>query len=291
MKDPEPVCVADVVPERDGRRDLGPEVGQEPFDRLALAARRPRTEIDDEASSVVRELVRWEIAVDGRDRGLAGGPCRDTIIRLADVERDGGAFALDEQPRGPAEDLGHAGGEGLGRLMRGFVAGSKRGVEAAGVRAAPKGARLETVVAEVRDPADADACRHVGRGPSGQDRHDDPFRAVRGNPRQPSERAPSEREDRRSTWVARSFRERAVEVGDDEETSGMTGDVSNRSERPVGGQGVMSTADVIKLEPADAEGRDEAANDGAGDAPNDGVAEGNDGDGEARGADVGATDD
>ena len=215
----EPVGIADVVAERHDRRRS--QLGQERLEGLALATRGPRPEVDDEPASVVGEVVRRQLAVDGLDGRHDGRPGRDPVVGLADVESDRWALALDEQPRRLAEDLRHAPGEHLGRRQRVLVAGTERGHDAGRVAAAREGAGLEAVVAEVGHAADADPGGHVRRGPAGQDRRR--RRAPGGRPPTRASRRRARRasgHDRRGPRVARALGQGAVEVGHDEQAAG-----------------------------------------------------------------------
>ena len=100
----EGVRIAAVVAEGDHAR--GPNLGQQALHRLALAASVARPEVHDEPPSIVREVVRGELAVDGLDGRLDGGASGDPVLGLANVERDRGPLALDEQPGGRPSSSG-----------------------------------------------------------------------------------------------------------------------------------------------------------------------------------------
>src|SRR4029078_1992628 len=94
-------------------------------------------------------IVPWQLPVglgDGRDdRGTGGGP----IVGLADVERDRGALALDEQPGRVTEQVGDAGREALGGLEARFVAGTERRHDPGRATTARVRAVLQPVVTQV----------------------------------------------------------------------------------------------------------------------------------------------
>ena len=85
------------------------------------------------------------------------------------------------------------------------------------------GPRLEAVIAEIRDATDTDARGDVGGRPAGQDRDRDALRPCLRDPGQPPERASGERHDRRRAGVSRALGQGPVEVGDDEQPAGPTG--------------------------------------------------------------------
>ena len=108
----EPVRVADIVAKgHDRGRSLA---GQQLLERLALATRRSRPQVDDEPPAIVAELVGRQLAVDLLDRGLDGGARRGPVVGLADMERHRRSLSLDEQPCRPAEHRRHPRGEDLG---------------------------------------------------------------------------------------------------------------------------------------------------------------------------------
>ena len=196
------------------------ELAQEGFERLALAAGRPRAEIDHEAAPVMGQVVLGQLAIGRLDRRFHGRARRGPILGLTDVKGDRWSLVLDEQPRRAPEELRHAAGEPLGRLDRRVMPRLERGGQALRPPAAGVVAELEAVVAEVADPADPDPRSGIGRGPAGQDRDGQPLRPCRGDAGQPAQRDPGQRNDRGRGRVARALGQRAVEVGQDEQAAG-----------------------------------------------------------------------
>ena len=166
------------------------------------------------------EVVRRQLAVDGLDGGDHGRACRDAVVGLADVEGDRGTLALDEQPGRRAEDLRHAPGEDLGGFERVVVAGTERRDEAGRITAARERPRLEAVIAEVGQAADADPRRDIQRGPAGQDGDGEPLRVSGRHARQSSEGPARQGHDGGRARIARALGQRAVEVGHDEQRAG-----------------------------------------------------------------------
>ena len=64
----ERVRITHVIAERDHRRR--PKFGQQELERLAFATGRTGTEVDDEAPTVVDQVVRREVPLDCLDGGL-----------------------------------------------------------------------------------------------------------------------------------------------------------------------------------------------------------------------------
>jgi hypothetical protein len=180
----------------------------------------------------VGEVVRRQFGIGRCDRRLDRRPGNRRVVGLADVERDRRSLPFDEQPARAAQELGHAPGQALGRCVGRLVAGSERGRDAARAGTARVGPGLQPVVAEIGDPADPGPGGHVGRGPAGQ--HDDRH-AVRSRGRdrgQPSQGSLGERDDARRARIARRNRERAVEVGHDEESPRAGGQAAHERRRP-----------------------------------------------------------
>ena len=97
----------------------------------------------------------------------------------------------------------------------------------------PRGnaAGLQTVVAEIEDAADAHPGGHVGRRPTGQDRHRHAVGPRRRDARQPAQRAASERDDRRRAGVARALGQGAVEIAHDEQPPRARSELPDRPDR------------------------------------------------------------
>ena len=235
-QDREAIGVADVIAE--GHDGVRPQVAEQPRERLALAAGRAGPQVDDEAAAVVGQLVRRQLGVDGLDRPLDRRSRGDPIVGLSDVEGDRRTLALDEQPGGTPEHLRHPARQGLGGFDRASVVAAERGGESGRVAAARERPRLEAVVAEVDDATDADPGRHVERGPAGQDGHGGTVGMAGRDTGDPAQGATGERHDGRGTRVTRPLRERAVEVGHDQEAARPlreTGDRGDRRWPPVRG--------------------------------------------------------
>ncbi len=94
--------------------------------------------------------------------------------------------------------------------------------------AAGQGGRLEAVVAEILDAADAGAGRHIHHRPTGEDRDVQTIPVPRSEPGQSPKGALGARIDRRGAWVTRTDGQGPVEVGDHEETAGRRGESIER---------------------------------------------------------------
>ena len=158
-----------------------------------------------------------EPVLDRRDRHEDLRPGRGDVVRLADVERDRSALALDEQPRRASELLGDARCERLGGDAVGLEAGLDDGGD--GVRrpapVQPRG--LQAVVAEILDAPDPGPGRHVGHRAPGEDGGVQPARPRGRDAGQPAQRPTSAGIDARRRGVARAGGQRAVEVGDEQQ--------------------------------------------------------------------------
>ena len=115
-KDREGIGVAEVVAERD-HRDRA-QLPEQAAERLTLTAGRPRSQVDHQPATVVGQVVRRQLAIDGLDRRFDRRARGDPILGLADVERDGRALTLDEQPGSANPAPGNPIGEDRGRCPR-----------------------------------------------------------------------------------------------------------------------------------------------------------------------------
>ncbi len=168
----------------------------------------------------MREVVRRQLAVDGLDGGHHGRAGGNAVVGLTDVKGDGGALALDEQPGRRAEDLRDAPGEDLGGYERVVVAGPEGRDEARRIPAPRERSRLEAVIAEIGQAADAHPRRDIECGPAGQDGDGESFRMPGGHAGKPSERAAGQGHDGGRARIARALGQRAVEVGHHEKRTG-----------------------------------------------------------------------
>ena len=170
-----------------------------------------------------------------RERGchsVLDQPCRLVLVRrAAPVECDRRALLLEEQPRWPAECLGHRAGEHDGRGGVPFVAALANHGQALRPTEPGEGACLEAMVAHVADAADAHPRGKVGHRPARDDRDDDAAIPV-SDPRDPAERPAGEGLDLGSAPEgdarSRDRCEGPVEVADDQQRP------ARRENRPKG---------------------------------------------------------
>ncbi len=252
----EGVRVAEVVAER--HDPARPVAFDQALDRLALATGVTRPQVHHGPAAVRPQAVvgETEPSLDRGDRVEHRRPGSRDVVRLADMERDRGALALDEQPRRPPELVGDTRGERLGRDAVGLEPGLDGGRDPVR-RAAPiEPGRLQAVVAEILDAADPGTRCDIRDGPPGQDGHVQAAGPGVRDPGQASERAPGARVDGRRRGVARAGRQRAVEIRDDEqgcrrrhEPVERGGDVGRRGRLAVDGRDgswlVASVASIV----------------------------------------------
>ena len=186
----EGVRIAEVVPERDDRPGL--VTGDQALDRLPLATGIAGPHVDHGTPAIRPQAVvgETEPGFDRGDRVEDGRPGHRDVVGLADVERDRRALALDEEPGRPAELLGDARRQGLGRDAVGLEAGLDDGGDGVGRPASIEPRRLQAVIAQVLDAADPGPGRDVRDGPPGEDGHVQPARPRGGDPGQTPECAP-----------------------------------------------------------------------------------------------------
>ncbi len=215
----EGVDVAHLVAEDgDASRSLA---GDQPLDRLTLAAGVARAKIDDRPTAVVREPVHEaQASFHAVDRIDDRGARRGDVVGLANVEGHGWSLTFDEQPRRRPK-LGCDGGrERAGRSAVRIEGRIGRDDQALGAPAPWQPAVLEAVVTEVFDAADADARGHIRDDAPGQHREGEPVRPLGRDAAEPPECPLRERLDAGDGRVARPDGEGAVEVDHEQQRCG-----------------------------------------------------------------------
>lgn len=187
--------------------------------RLALAARVVRSQVHDGPTAVMHEAVVREAltGLDGRDGCQDGVPGHGHVAGLADMEGDRGSLALDEQPRWVVEFRGDSRRQPLRRVPMSLEARLAANPQRGRTTSTAHPAMLQSVVAQILDPANPDPGSDIQHGSPGQDDRPDPRRTRFAQARQDAQGALRNRVDGSGAGIARAGRERPVEVRHEEE--------------------------------------------------------------------------
>ena len=194
-----------------------------PFHGRALATGLVRPELDHPATLERGQAVVPHLGLDRVDRFEHGGPGPLRVRCLAEMERHARPLVLDEQPGRVTELTGHRAAERGGtRHVRGeAVVG--RNFQPLGGDAARQRPGFDAVVAVVRDASHAHAPGDIARGAPGQDDDAQPIGLRLGEACEPAKGRTGCRNDPRGGRLEDDRRERAVEVGHDQQRP-ATGD-------------------------------------------------------------------
>jgi len=196
----------------------GVVAGDQPFDSLALTARLARTQIDDGSAAVMREAMdETEPSFDCLDRCDHGGTRGGDVVGLAHVERHRRALAFHEQPRRRSELSSDADGQCFCGIAVDVERRVGRDDELFRTPSTWQPRVLETVIAQVVDATDAHPSGDVGNDATGEHRESEAVRARGSDSGEPPKSALCERLDPRYGGIARTDRERAIEVDHEQE--------------------------------------------------------------------------